>query len=255
MQTLAAAGWRTLTLAEFADTICGVRQPAPRELVITFDDAYRGLRDHAFPVLRDLGFSAACFVITEYAGRLNRWDVAYGGRRFAHLAWRDVERWSARGIEFGSHSATHPRLAWLDEARLSAELSGSRAALAATLGTAPAAIAYPFGATDERVTRAAAACGYSLGFGLGARWTGDPMCVPREAVHCWSPTLPVVGRLGVVERFVSRAACRCSIGTALWQRLTNCAGVIPSGAPKARRRGIATIPSEGRAHPRIQRQR
>jgi hypothetical protein len=103
----------------------------------------------------------------------------------------------------------------------------------------PAAIAYPFGAVDERVTRAAIACGYSLGFGLGGRWTGDPMRVPREAVHCWSPSLPVVGPFGCVERAVSRIACRCSVGTILWQRLTNRSSVIPSGAPNARRRGIA----------------
>ena len=245
MQALAKAGWRTLTLAEYADTVCGARPRAPRELLITFDDAYRGLRDHAFPVLRELGFSAACFVITNYAGRLNCWDVAYGGRRFAHLTWRDIERWSARGIEFGSHSATHPRLAWLDEARLIDELSGSRAALAASLGAEPAAIAYPFGAVDERVTRAATACGYSLGFALGGRWAGDPMRIPREAVHCWSATLPIVGPLGAVERLVSHAACRCSVGTALWQRLTSRSAVIPSGAPKARRRGIAVVPKEG----------
>ena len=53
-----------------------------------FDDAYRGLREHAFPVLEAHGFGAVCSVITDYAGRLNRWDVAYGGRRFAHLAWQ-----------------------------------------------------------------------------------------------------------------------------------------------------------------------
>ena len=71
-------------------------------------------------------------MITEYAGRLNRWDVAYGGRRFAHLAWRDMRRWQARGITFESHTATHPRLTWLPEedaardARLEVALNGGK---------------------------------------------------------------------------------------------------------------------------------
>src|SRR5215218_5661223 len=165
--SLARAGWRGISLGEFAAAVRGERLATARELLITFDDAYRGLREFAFPVLRDAGFAAVCFVITDFAGRLNRWDVAYGGRRFAHLAWRDIERWSARGIAFESHTATHPRLSWVDDRRLTIELNGSRAALGSALGVAPTAVAYPFGAVDARVTNAAARAGYSIGFGVG----------------------------------------------------------------------------------------
>jgi peptidoglycan/xylan/chitin deacetylase (PgdA/CDA1 family) len=201
MHALAAAGWRGMSLVEFEACIRGERQARERELLITFDDAYRGLRDYAFPVLRDVGFGAACFVITDFAGRLNRWDVAYGGRRFAHLAWRDIERWSAHGIAFESHTATHPRLPWIADARLVDELGRSRRAVEAALGTAPRAISYPFGAADAR----------------GGRWSGDALRIPRSPVHCWSLRLPVVGRLGHLERAVSAIASRCSVGTSIWQ--------------------------------------
>jgi peptidoglycan/xylan/chitin deacetylase (PgdA/CDA1 family) len=219
MHALAGAGWRGVSLAEFEACIRGQRQAGERDLLITFDDAYRGLRDYAFAALRDVGFAAACFVITDYAGRLNRWDVAYGGRRFAHLAWRDIERWSARGIEFQSHTATHPRLSWVEDARLVDELARSGRALESALGAAPRAVSYPFGAVDSRVTAAAARCGYRIGFALGGRWRGDALRIPRHPVHCWSPTLPVVGRLGQLERAVSAIASRCSVGTSLWQVL------------------------------------
>lgn len=218
---LARAGWRTVTLAEFAACVRGDRRANARELLITFDDAYRGLRDHAFPVLRDVGFSAACFVITDFAGRLNRWDVAYGGRRFAHLAWRDIERWCARGISFESHTASHPRLPWVDDRKLSDELQRSRAALADALGLAPIAIAYPFGAATARETAAAARAGYRIGFGLGGRWRGNALRIPRHAVQCWSPRLPGVGRLAPAERMIAAAAGRCAVGTSLWLRLTS----------------------------------
>jgi len=218
MHALAAAGWRGVSLAEFAGCIRGERRAGDRELLITFDDAYRGLRDYAFPVLRDVGFAAACFVITDFAGGMNRWDVAYGGRRFAHLAWRDIERWSAHDIAFESHTTTHPRLPWVDDARLVDELARSRQAIAAALGAAPRSVSYPFGAVDGRVTTAAVQCGYSIGFTLGGRWRGDPLRVPRHPVHCWSPKLPLVGRLGPLERAASAIASRCSVGTSLWQR-------------------------------------
>lgn len=220
MTALAQAGWRGVTLAEYSATLRGERRAAAGELLITFDDAYRGLRDYAFPVLRDVGFSAACFVITDFAGRLNRWDVAYGGRRFAHLAWRDIERWNARGIAFESHTATHPRLAWIDDGRLADEFERSRRALEIALGSVPTAVAYPFGVADTRITAAALRCGYAIGFALGGRWTGDALRVPRAAVHCWSPDLPIVGPLGQVERWVSTLASRCSIGTSIVRRLT-----------------------------------
>jgi len=223
VEALARDGWRGMSLDEFAAAVRGERVPHPRELLFTFDDAYRGLREHAFPVLRDAGFHATCFVITEYAGRLNRWDVAYGGRRFAHLAWRDMERWSGQGIAFESHTATHPRLSWLDEPRMSDELVRSRAALHAALGTIPTAVAYPFGAVNDVVVRAAARAGYSLGFGVGGHWRGDALRVPRAAVHCWSPRLPAVGALGGVERALSTIAGRCSVGTSLWRGMTRAA--------------------------------
>ena len=220
VETLARHGWRAIPLAELTRVLRGEQRADERTLVITFDDAYRGLRDHAFPVLRDVGFAATCFVITDFAGRLNRWDVAYGGRRFAHLSWRDIERWGASGIAFESHTATHPRLSWVDSRQLDDELARSRRDLRAALGSQPSAIAYPFGAVDDRVAAAAFNAGYEVGFGIGGRWTGDVMRVPRAAIRCWSPSLPVVGRLGRVERIVSHAVSQCSIGTSLWQYLT-----------------------------------
>jgi peptidoglycan/xylan/chitin deacetylase (PgdA/CDA1 family) len=220
VDALARAGWVGISLADFAAVVRGRRVPGERELLITFDDGYRGLRDHAFPVLRDAGFAAACFVITDYAGRLNRWDVAYGGRRFAHLAWRDIERWAAHGIAFESHTATHPRLSWVDDARVRHELTASRASLESALGAAPTAIAYPFGAVTAKVATAARDAGYGLGFGLAGRWRGDPLLIPRLPVHCWAPALPAVGPFRAIERVASAVAGQCSVGTALWTSLT-----------------------------------
>ena len=217
---LASAGWRTLSLAELEACSRGQRPVGPRELAITFDDAYRGLRDHAFPVLADHGFRAVCFVITDYAGALNRWDVAYGGRRFAHLAWRDVQRWQGRGIEFASHTATHPRLTWLDEAAVARELAASRGAFARHLGIDVSALSYPFGAAGEREFRIARAEGYTQGFALAARWRGDPMAVPRQPVYLWAPPGPAVGRLRAIEWGAAVLANRCAVGTTIWQRLT-----------------------------------
>ena len=224
MHRLASAGWTTLSLADVAACVAGTRRLGPRELAISFDDAYRGLRDHAFPVLASLGFTATCFVITNYAGRLNRWDVAYGGRRFAHLAWRDMRRWQERGVEFASHTATHPRLTWLADADVMHELTESRRALLRALDVESPAISYPFGAAGARERTFAREAGYGAGFELAGRWRGDAMAIPRRPVYPWAPPTPGVGPLAPLERVAAIAANRCAIGTTVIQRMGRGAG-------------------------------
>lgn len=218
IERLAADGWHSLTLDELIACARGERASAPNEVALTFDDAYRGLRDHAFPILEAHGFTATCFVITGFAGRLNRWDVAYGGRRFAHLAWRDMRRWQSRGITFASHTATHPRLTWMSDAKAALEMAQSRMDLERALDLAPRAISYPFGAATAREHGMARATGYEIGFTLDASWNGDAMAIPRLPVCMWSPSRPGRGPLASVERAAATVANRASVGTALWRR-------------------------------------
>lgn len=213
IERLARAGWKALGLNEVIACAIGDRVASPNELAITFDDGYRGLREHAFPVLEAHGFRAACFVITDYAGRLNRWDVAYGGRRFAHLAWRDMRAWQGRGIEFASHTASHPRLTRLSEIGAFEELDRSRRAIAGALGVETPAVSYPFGAAREREERIAREAGYGAGFGIARAWSGSAMAIARAPVYLWAPPLPVVGLLRIPERIAGVVANACAVGT------------------------------------------
>ena len=218
IERLAADGWRTLTLNEVVACARGERVLRSNEMAITFDDGYRALREYAFPVLEAHGFAATCFVITAYAGKLNRWDVAYGGRRFAHLAWRDMRRWQSRGITFASHTVTHPRLTWMGDVPAARELTDSRNDLTRALGDAPRAVSYPFGAGRSREYAFARDAGYDVGFTLAASWDGDLMGLPRLPVYLWSLPRPGMGLLGGLERTAATIANRASIGTTLIQR-------------------------------------
>jgi peptidoglycan/xylan/chitin deacetylase (PgdA/CDA1 family) len=218
IERLARAEWKTLGLDEVIACAIGERTAAPNELAITFDDGYRGLRSHAFPVLAAHGMRATCFVITDYAGKLNRWDVAYGGRRFAHLAWRDMRAWQGRGIEFASHTATHPRLTRISDLGVYEELDRSRRAIARELGVESPAVSYPFGAAGEREERIAREAGYRAGFGIARGWRGSAMAIARVPVYLWAPLVPGVGSLRIPERVAASIANRCAIGTTLLRR-------------------------------------
>ncbi len=71
-----------------------------------------------------------------------------------------------RGCSFHSHTRRHLSLPGLDDAALTAELAGSRAALAALLGEEDFYLAYPYGHVDDRVESAARAAGYKAAFSV-----------------------------------------------------------------------------------------
>lgn len=232
MTALARAGWRTLSLAEFANLRTAHR--ALRTFLLTFDDGYAALAEHAYPVLADLGFTATTFLITDYVGKTNTWDVRYTWHRLRHLSWTEVERWRARGFQFGSHGATHSRLTWLHSTAVRDDLARSREVLIHRLGQdAGRAIAYPFGAVDGRVTDVARSCGYELGF-AGVRGNGTSLQLPRVSVYSWDIANVPFGlrgdAIGAVGRLVAHAANRCAVGTSIMQvigRRSSAVGKLP----------------------------
>ena len=56
--------FRPLSLPAFMAEL-GAEGPDPRALVMTFDDAYQGVFEHAFPVLEALGIPATVFIVTD----------------------------------------------------------------------------------------------------------------------------------------------------------------------------------------------
>jgi len=220
MTTLARAGCKTLTLDQFAERLRpgdSAFHTPHSAFLLTFDDGYASLAEHVYPLLADVGFTATTFLITDYVGRLNTWDVRYTWRRLAHLDWDTIGRWQERGFDFASHTASHSRLTWLSDGHAAAELERSRETLRHRLGPQAArAVAYPFGARDERIERLACAAGYELGFG-GVRGNGSPFALTRLPVYMWD-----VGRvpfglrrdaIGALGRFIADVVNRCAVGT------------------------------------------
>jgi peptidoglycan/xylan/chitin deacetylase (PgdA/CDA1 family) len=222
MRALATAGWRTLTLSEFATP--RPTPHVPRTFLLTFDDGYESLARYAYPVLADVGFRATTFLITDYVGRSNDWDVRYTLKRLRHLHWSEIERWRARGFEFASHGATHARLTWLADGPAAEDLTRARDTLVRRLGPeAGRAVAYPFGAVDARIERLAAAAGYELGFGGVRGDAGSRLHQPRVPVYMWdvgdTPFGLRADALGAAGRLVAHVANRCAVGTSLMLRL------------------------------------
>lgn len=143
----------------------------PRKpVLLTFDDGYAEMAEYAFPVLRRYGLKAAVYVVTRRLGLTNTWDEVGGHRTMRLMTADQVRQWAGNGIEFGSHTRTHPRLSYLSEKQLSEEIGGSRDDLQSLLGTEVRSFAYPYGdGADNSVVREPLRRTYELGLTV---WEG-----------------------------------------------------------------------------------
>jgi len=179
MEGLAERGYRGLT---FSDAVLG--DHSDRIVSITFDDAYPSVREHALPVLRDLGWPATVFAptATVTSGRLMTWLSEEFAAEKRQLTWPELAGLADEGWEIGSHSRTHALLSTVGDAELEEEIGGSRAEIVENLGFC-ASIGYPWGEVDGRIVDAARRAGYKAGSGLAGRFVhDDPLRVPRLAV-------------------------------------------------------------------------
>jgi peptidoglycan/xylan/chitin deacetylase (PgdA/CDA1 family) len=114
---------------------------------------------------------------------IEQWSDGPHSHELLCLDWDGLGELSRQGWEVGSHTRSHPRLPQLDDAALERELCGSREAIAERLGACDS-IAYPYGDSDERVVRAAAAAGYlTAGTLSGLPHVARPLSWPRVGVY------------------------------------------------------------------------
>lgn len=164
LASLAAAGWRTLTIDEALQGHTRGGWPA-RAFVLTFDDGYQSVLEHAAPLVTEYGFTATVFVAScLVGGTMRRYGAAAGTAVAPLLDWPALKALSAAGWTIGSHSRTHAMLTALPPGEAERELVGSKHAIEDHVGRPVEAFAYPYGATN-RALEAIAARHYRASFG------------------------------------------------------------------------------------------
>ena len=81
----------------------------------------------------------------ERAGGDGNGDVEKNLARQMYLRWDEILEMSKAGIEFGSHTRTHPRLSSLSGEYLRSEIADSKRILEERLGKQVEYFAYPYG--------------------------------------------------------------------------------------------------------------
>lgn len=202
-------GYSALTLSD-CERLRGLGELPEKTVVFTFDDALDSVRK-AVSVLASVGWPGTVFVVTDYAGTDNslRWWGLEPG--LVGLQWPALHELATQGWEIGSHTCSHSLLTTLSEPDLHQELAYSRSRIASKIGTCEA-LAYPYGAGDERTAAVARDCGYLVACTLtGAEVSDSTFLRPRLRMD----SRDVSARLVVKTSDASLWARRSSIAKAI----------------------------------------
>jgi peptidoglycan/xylan/chitin deacetylase (PgdA/CDA1 family) len=176
LSALREGGWEPIDAAALRGALGGTQTLPDRAALVTFDDGYLSVREHALPVLRRLACPAVLFVPTAFVGGTNEFDRDEEPEE-PMCGWAELADLSRSGVAVQSHGVTHRAFSELSPDERREELAASKAALEAHLEEPVDLFAYPYGddadgAADVR--RALTETGYRAAFGYG----GDPFAMP-----------------------------------------------------------------------------
>lgn len=168
MHALNRSGWRAVTIDSFFAWLDGSLELPEQSFLLTFDDGFLDVYEHAAPVLVAMGWPATVFLVSQLIGQRDIWCEAHnpGGATYPLMDASIIRELHAQGFSFHSHSRNHADLPTLEDKQLYNELAGAREDLEALLGKVVDYLAYPYGHYDERVLHAAQMAGYRAAFSV-----------------------------------------------------------------------------------------
>ncbi len=166
-----------------------IHEPEPiysKRVILTFDDGFQDFYTTAFPILKKFGFGATVFLPTAYIGNTAK---IFKGRPC--MTWAEIRSLSRSGIEFGSHSHSHPVLHKLNFSQIKSELEISKYTLESQLGTTVSfSYPYAFPSADLNFTTTLASLLQAAGYQYGVttrigrtRATDEPLTLKRLPIN------------------------------------------------------------------------
>ena len=151
---------RNVQFCTFAD-LDSADAPGRCRVMITFDDGFRDVYEHAFPVLAERRIPAVVFPVVGDIGKSGVvWAENKDKSPQALLSESQIRTMDAGGIEFGSHLWEHRKASRLSPEELKDQLVRSRDRLAQITGRQVLSMAYPYGDYSPEVLAETAVAGY-----------------------------------------------------------------------------------------------
>lgn len=154
------------------------KAPVPEKpILLTFDDGYRDNYMSAWPILRENGFRATFFIITNSVGH-------------EMMNWNQLNDLVKHGNSIGNHTVHHLDLATLTRKQQESELNGSKQDLENHLGISVQSLCFPSGKYNKTTLELMQKLDYKLGFTTkpGRVHLGDDfLTLKRERIYGGMP--------------------------------------------------------------------
>ncbi len=113
------------------------------QVVLTFDDGFADMFEHAFPMLEDKRVPFTVYLTTNAT---ETGEALFDRPNSAPLSWDQVNEMHASGLmTLGAHTHMHRDLRTMTPAELSADIEASDELIDARVGVRPQHFAYPWG--------------------------------------------------------------------------------------------------------------
>jgi N-acetylglucosaminyl-diphospho-decaprenol L-rhamnosyltransferase len=138
------------------------------KIAITFDDGFQSVFESAAPEILAQNIPFTVFVPTARIGGAPSWEMEGACSDHSQiLADADTLRAAAlKGVRFGAHSRTHPRLTAIAPDLACEEIEGSKTDLERVLGRTIDMFSFPYGDFDERTLRYCKEAGYRFTYSI-----------------------------------------------------------------------------------------
>jgi len=197
-----------------------INPPERKPILLTFDDGFQCVEEHALPILDRENFKATIFCVTGFNGKMSSWDV-YGNN--LHLDNNAIRRIAQNGHEIGSHTSSHAYLPYLSDADLKTELETSKKILEDITGYPVTSISFPFGGINPRVWNFAQDAGYKYGtIYRDHKKNSAPDLFPVYGVYQFESADSIIHKINPennisISRAVSVLLSHFSKGTPIWR--------------------------------------
>ena len=158
MWLLKIMGYQGLSMGKLQPYLTGDK--VGKVFGITFDDGFQNNLTHALPILKKFGFSATCYIISQNIGGVNYWDLDKGIPENPLMDESEIKEWIENGMEIGSHSQNHVRLAENDIETATKEITQSRLDLESQFNCSINHFCYPYGSHNDKIIEITKDAGY-----------------------------------------------------------------------------------------------
>ncbi len=161
MGYLRKKNFQSISFEQLADYFIKGRPLPSRPVILSFDDGYLDNFTRAYPILKQNGFRATIFLVSDYIGRRSEWAGCTGEDVAPLMSREQLLTLVREGFEPGGHTRLHSDLTAVPFEEARREVEEGKQALENLLQRPIRSFAYPFGNFNPEVVELVREAGFT----------------------------------------------------------------------------------------------